>query len=222
MELPGEIFLAFLAGVLTPAGAVCVLPLYPAFLAHLAGPGSRELAAGRALRIGSAAFAGILISMLCAGLIFTFIFRTALSSATYWLIPLLYGVLLVVSIFMILGADIRIPHVGSVLRIPGSPLAQSFMFGMFFGLIALPCNPGPLILLFAISSSAISAIENFFVFLAFGLGMAIPLLLISLALAIRPDMTAAFLSRYKRELQIFSGIVLLAISVLYFTALLLK
>ncbi|MDD1719872.1 MAG: sulfite exporter TauE/SafE family protein [Methanoregulaceae archaeon] len=215
MDPVRDLSVAFLAGVLTPLGAVCVLPLYPAFIAHLARTGTREVAAGRAILPGFTVVAGIISSMLCTGLIFTFLLRTAISSVSEWLTPVLYTVLLAAGILILLDVDVKIPHFGNYFKKAETPAIRAFLFGAFFGLLALPCNPGPLILLFALSTSAVSALENLVLFLLFGVGMALPLLVVSIVSTIRPVSVSGFLSRWRRELQIFSGVALIAISIWY-------
>lgn len=215
----GDLVLAFIAGVLSPLGSACVFPLYPAYLAYLTGKGSGQAVPGRGLSIVTAIVGGIIISMLSAGLVYTFLFRFALSSLTGWLTPLLYTVLLVTSIFLITGADLPIPNIGRNPLLSMNPLFTAFFFGFFFGLLALPCNPGPLILLFAVSSSVTAVIEILPLFFLFGIGIAFPLVLVSFISTAHPDIVGGFLSRHKRNLQILSGTVLLAFSVWYLVTL---
>ena len=59
-------WISFLAGLFAPLGAVCVLPLYPGFLAYLA---SQEEAEERVVNFGWVITAGVNVSMYAIGII---------------------------------------------------------------------------------------------------------------------------------------------------------
>ena len=97
-----------------------------------------------------------------------------------------------------------------------NPYLSSIIFGLFFGLIVLPCNPASLVVLFAISTSTMSFITNLFNFLLFGIGMGLPLLLFSLISAAKSKKVIGFLTKKKRTINLISGIIMLLISLYYF------
>jgi cytochrome c-type biogenesis protein len=65
--------ISFLAGLYTPLGAMCVLPLYPGYLAFLAG--RTKTGGGRTLTLGLAVTAGVLLAMFSFGLLFVAILK---------------------------------------------------------------------------------------------------------------------------------------------------
>ncbi|MDE4908122.1 cytochrome c biogenesis protein CcdA [Methanogenium marinum] len=206
--------LSFLAGVLTPLGAVCVLPLYPGYLAFLAG----QCAAGtraRPLYLGLCVTGGVLAASLLFGFIVITLFGLSADDVTFVISPLLFGVLAVVGVLMIVGLDFSriLPHIA----VPGaaSPYTAAVLFGLFFGLIALPCNPAGIVVLFALSATVTAFLDNFVNFIFFGFGMALPLLLLSLLSEERTRRVTGFLTHRAVPIRIGSGIFMLAVSLYY-------
>ena len=184
--------LSFLAGILTPLGAVCVLPLYPGYLAFLAG----QCAAGtraRPLYLALCVTGGVL----AASLLFGFV---------------------VVGVLMIVGLDFS--RILPQIAVPGaaSPYTAAVLFGLFFGLIALPCNPAGIVVLFALSATVAAFLDNFIHFIFFGFGMALPLLMLSLLSEERTRRVTGFLTHRAVPIRIGSGIFMLAVSVYYLFA----
>ena len=91
------------------------------------------------------------------------------------------------------------------------------ILGFFFGAIVVPCNPLFIAVLFTktVSTSALNFIENIVVFMFFGIGIAFPLLLFSLVSAALSHAVIGYLVRYKRIINLLSGIVMLIISIYY-------
>jgi cytochrome c-type biogenesis protein len=178
MDITPEIWaISFLAGLYTPLGAMCVLPLYPGYLAFLAG--RTRSGGGSTLSLGCAVTGGVLLAMFTFGLLFVSILRMSTGDVLEILGPAIYGILAVMSIAMIAGFDISrfFPMIST--PVGKTPVITAILFGAFFGLVALPCNPGSIILLFAISTTTADFIANFINFVLFGVGMASPLLVLS-------------------------------------------
>lgn len=205
--------LSYLAGLATPLGAVCVLPLYPGYIAFLAGlPGERRVLASPAA-VGAVVTAGVIAGMFGFGLVTAGLFGLSVSAAIGVVAPALYAVLAVVGAAMLLGVDVagRLP--GMQAPTGGNPAVSALLFGAFFGLIALPCNPGPIILLFALSASAADFAANLLHFLLFALGMATPLFALSLIPAGRGRSIAGLFARHHRTISRATGLFLLAVAV---------
>ena len=99
MELFGVLWEAFLLGLATPLGAVCVLPIYPGFLVYL----SSQVSGGEASRktiflFGVIITAGIILFMFLMGLVFTTIFEVSLTSVVQIVSPIAFGILLIISL----------------------------------------------------------------------------------------------------------------------------
>ena len=207
--------IALLAGLFAPLGAVCVLPLYPGFLAYLAGRVSNKDSRYTFVWLGLMVTFGVILSMFLFGLIFTQLLQESLTRAIGIVSPIAFGILGLISILLIFNVDIGrfFPKVHSpVLK---SPYLSSFVFGFFFGAVVLPCNPAALIVLFAISTSVTSFVLNLFNFILFGVGMAIPLLAFAIVSAAWSKGVINFLTTYKSWINRIAGIIMLGISLYY-------
>jgi len=206
--------LSFLAGLYTPLGAMCVLPLYPGYLAFLAGRAAHGKRVSTLL-IGIAVTGGVIGSMLAFGAIFVSFLQVSTGLVIGYLGPVVYLILAIMSIGMILGVDI-----GRIFPSVHSPEARTpwitaILFGAFFGLVALPCNPASIILLFALSTTTADFLANFINFVIFGVGMATPLLVLS-ALSMDANRRAvSFLTRYHLIINRIAGVIMLVISLYY-------
>jgi cytochrome c-type biogenesis protein len=214
MDLAVEVFVAFVAGLLAPLGAVCVLPLYPAFLAHLSGKISEGSSNRRVLLLGGTVVAGIMISMAASGLIITYLFRAPLSTITAPLSLVLYVILLVAGLLMLAGVSLPVPFIRGLRGDIHHSAVASFLFGLFFGLLVLPCNPGPLLLLFALSASLSDTAGNLLLFLVFGAGMAAPVFSLTILAASGGSGFSGFIGRYSKPIQRFTGGFLAVISLI--------
>lgn len=206
--------LAFLAGVYTPLGAVCVLPLYPGYLAFLA----KQASQGRRvspLLLGLVVTSGVISGMLLFGLVFVYILELSTSSVIGVLGPIIYLLLAIFSIGMIAGIDIgRIfPRIHTPMT--DSPILSAWLFGGFFGLVALPCNPASIIMVFALSTTTMDFISNLCTFVVFGFGMAVPLLTLSLLSSDQNRYVIGFLTRNHRGISVIAGIIMLGIALYY-------
>ena len=210
--------LSFLAGLFAPLAAVCVLPLYPGFLAYLARQVSQKGSTESKhtfIKLGLVVTIGVISSMFLFGLIFTTLLQGSLTKAIGIISPIAFGILGLVSILLIFDVDFGrfFPKVHSpVLK---SPYLSSFVFGFFFGAIVLPCNPAALVVLFAISSSVTSFILNLFNFIFFGIGMAMPLLLFTIVSVAWSKKVISFLTTYKSWINRIAGLLMLVISLYY-------
>lgn len=199
--------ISFLAGVYTPLGAACVLPLYPGFLAFLAGQ-TKKKERFSTITLGVAVTGGAIGAMLLFGLIFVYLLHISAAVVLSVLGPAIYLILALMSIGMILGFDIgRIfPSISS----PSgkNPYVTALFFGAFFGLVALPCNPASIIMLFALSTTTIDFMTNFVTFIIFGTGMATPLLALSILSAERNRYIISFLTKNHMAINRLAGVIL--------------
>ena len=205
-------WISFLAGLFAPLGAVCVLPLYIGFLAYL---GSQSDSEKGVIKFSWIITAGIIISMFIFGLIFSYFLKASLTSAIGIISPIAFTILLIISIFLILGFDFGkfLPRYN--IKIGKSPALTSFIFGLFFGAIVLPCNPASLAVLFVVSTSTISFLTNLLNFIFFGIGMAAPLLVFAYISSISAGKIIHYLTEHKRGMNLIAGIIMFGISLYY-------
>jgi cytochrome c-type biogenesis protein len=212
MDPAQHLWISFLAGLFTPLGSVCVLPLYPGFLAYLAHQTEND---HQTALLGVTVTTGILVSMAVAGFIFITLLKGSLSLVTGVIAPILFVMLAGAGFLMVAGVDFG-RYIKAV-RPPRSrgPLSGAFLFGAFFGIAALPCNPAPIIVLFAISSTIGDIFLNFLGFIIFGIGMALPLLLLSALPLEQSGSFTRFLAVHSNEISRVAGILIIVISLYY-------
>jgi cytochrome c-type biogenesis protein len=215
MALFSEIFTSFVLGLLTPIGAVCVLPLYPGFLAYLANKLSPKTEKKTFIYLGSLVVLGVITFMLLLGLVFTTFLQVSLTNVVGIVSPIAFFILAVISLLLIFDVDVGrfLPQIQS----PSvkNPLLSAFAYGFFFGAIVIPCNPSFIAILFTRSLLMSNFFVNIMNFLFFGFGIGFPLLLLSLVSASRGQQLIDFLTKYKRKINLIAGIIMLSISIYY-------
>lgn len=233
---------AFVVGVLTPLTAACALPLYPGFLSYLArsdrtdgqssagaasgggategGPAGGAVAAdggGRSsLALGLAVLAGVVTFMGVVGVVFAYVLQESLTTVVEVVSPVAFVVLFVLGIALALDLD-------AVSRLPGldppetgSAYGSAFAYGLFFGGIVLPCNPGFIALFFARTPILFdSPLGGFVGFLMFGLGMGAPLLAFAAISEARGRAVTRALARNAGTVNRATGLVMIAVSAYY-------
>jgi len=212
-----DIFSSFMLGLLTPLTAVCVLPLYPAFLAYLANQfsGEEETSRKTYAMFGVLIVFGVILFMLLLGLIFTTILKVSLTSVIRIVSPIAFGILIIISIALILNVDfsrfIPKPKTPSA----KSPVVNALLYGFFFGAIVIPCSPAFISAFFARSLLFSNFFNTMLNFVFFGIGLGFPLLLFSLASSKWSQSIINFATRNKKKINIGSGIIMLVISLYY-------
>src|SRR3989344_3927559 len=221
-------WLAFLAGLFAPLGAVCILPLSPGFLAYLAGQLSKNKTNDKSNKsiefqsnkktivlFGLVVTVGVIISMLIIGLIFSTLLKASLTRAIGIISPIAFGILAIISLMLMFNFDVGRFMPKFHAPVLNNPLLSAFIFGLFFGVIVLPCNPASLAVLFAVSTSVTSFFTNFIHFLLFGIGMALPLLILAVVSASWSKIVIGFLTKYKKWINVAAGVIMLLISLYY-------
>lgn len=189
----------------------CVLPLYPGYLAYLSGgqEGLARRSYGRYF-LGFFVLAGVLTMMLALGLVIALL-SISVGRALAVVIPLADVLIIGLGVMLLLD---RNPFKGlPQLQIPllSNPYINAFIYGLLYGPIALPCS-GPLVVgIFALSLTASEALNQLAVFLWFGVGFGLPLLILSfLSGAAQRWITRQF-ALHARLINLIGGILLVSI-----------
>jgi len=206
---------SFVLGVLTPLGAVCVLPLYPGVLAYLANRADAHAGRGMILRFALTITVGVIGFMFLLGLVFTTILQVSLTRVIGVVSPMAFGILLVISLLLLFDVDLSrlLPHA----RVPRvkNPWISSLLYGFFFGAIVVPCNPLFIAVFFTRSASVGGFGANLLRFLVFGIGIAAPLLVLAVLSTAASTAVIGFLSKYRAIINRIAGALMLGISVYY-------
>jgi cytochrome c-type biogenesis protein len=134
-------------------------------------------------------------------------------SVLVYLLPLADLLILLLGILLLLNLNpfktlpqIQLP----VLR---HPYGTAFVYGLLYGPITFPCSGPMVVSIFALSLTIGEAFNQLWVFLWFGLGLGVPLLIISfLSAALQNQLTVLF-ARYNRVVNFIGGLLLVAIAV---------
>ena len=129
------------------------------------------------------------------------------------IIPLANLLILLLGVLLLLDCNpfktlpqIQVP----VLR---HPFLNAYTYGLLYGPIALPCS-GPLVVgIFALSFTTGEAMSKLWVFLWFGLGFGLPLLILSLLSGTLQRQLTSLFARHSRVINIIGGLLLISVAV---------
>jgi len=215
METGILLWLSFLAGVYAPVGSPCVLVLYPGYLAFLAGSGEKDPAQAPALVSGLVVAAGVIVSLLLGGILFSAALRASGTAVRFILGPVASALLLAFALALILDTPL-LTRAGTLPVTPGRrPFVSAFLLGLFLGILILPCNAAVILVLLTLAASAATAAAAAGCFLAFGTGMVLPLVVLAAVPRALSRRATGFLARHRLGVQRVAGLAMLAIAVWY-------
>ena len=190
------------------AASPCLLPLYPAFLAMLVGRQAAQPSRAPAALFGLLVVLGVVSALIVVGAAVTAV-SISLGSLLVYLVPLTTVVLVVLGVLMLAGRNpfARFTLVG--MPIVRRPLAQAYVYGLLFGPVALPCSGPFVVALLAISIGAADTAARLATFVAFGVGLGLPLIGLSLVGAVRGRALAGWLSANSGWLTRVAGALLI-------------
>jgi cytochrome c-type biogenesis protein len=186
----------------------CILPLYPGFLAYL----SNQNKIGRQKYfLGLFVLFGVLTMMLALGGLIALL-AVPIGSILLYIVPLADLLILTLGILLLLDRNPfkTLPQIQ--FPVFHHPLGNAYAYGLLYGPIALPCS-GPLVVsIFALSFTAGEALSQLWTFLWFGLGLGIPLLILSfLSAAFQHRLTTLF-ARHSRIVNLAAGLLLVGVA----------
>lgn len=203
---------AFLLGNAAIVGNVCVLPLYPGLIAFLAGSMEHRRPRLGGVVLGGLVLAGVLVTMIAIGAVL-FAVGQSFSGILTWLLPVTYGVVIILGLAMVLGKSPFARLATARAPIISNPYAGSFVYGGLLAPMTLPCT-GPVIVgAFVLGAGSATALsESLTYFLAFGLGFGWPLLALPLLAVPAQRGITRRLAGSSRALGRLAGGLLLAIA----------
>jgi cytochrome c-type biogenesis protein len=192
---------------------VCILPLYPGLVAFLAGNLQNSGHKGATKWLGLLVLAGVLVLMLALGLLL-FLLQRSFSTILPVLLPLIYGVVVLLGILMLMGYNPFNRLASAQTPALRNPYLAAFVYGLLLGPMTLPCA-GPLVIsAFLLGAGSVAQLaDSLTYFLAFGLGFGWPLVLLPLAAAPFQRHFTRWLTGNHRRLTRVSGLLLLAIGI---------
>jgi cytochrome c-type biogenesis protein len=199
---------SLLLGLLTTTSP-CILPLYPGFLAYLSG---QDEMGRHKYFLGLFVLAGVLTMMIALGGIIALL-AIPVGSVLVYLLPLADLVIFLLGILLLLNRNPfkTLPQI----QIPAlhHPFMNAYVYGLLYGPIALPCS-GPMVVgIFALSFTAGEAFSQLWTFLWFGLGLGVPLLVLSfLSAGLQRQLTTLF-ARHSRLVNFIGGLLLVGVAI---------
>jgi cytochrome c-type biogenesis protein len=185
------------------------LPLYPGFLAYLSG--QDEMGRSKYF-LGLFVLIGVLTMMLALGGLIALL-AVPVGSVLIYLLPLADLLIFFLGILLLLNQNPfkTLPQI----QLPAlrHPYINAFAYGLLYGPIALPCSGPMVVSIFALSFTAGEAFRQLWVFLWFGVGLGVPLLILSfLSVALQRQLTALF-AHYSRVVNFIGGLLLVGVAV---------
>lgn len=189
------------------AASPCLLPLYPTFLAMLAGRRGDDTR-GRWAFLGLAVVLGVVTALTIVGMIATAV-SISLSGVLSWVVPISTVLLVILGVLLILGRNPFAVLTTVQMPVIRHPLAQAYVYGLLYGPVALPCAGPFIVALLAISIGLEETTARLGTFVAFGLGMGAPLIVISLLGATRARSLTTWLTRHHLAIGRVAGVLLI-------------
>jgi cytochrome c-type biogenesis protein len=199
---------SLLLGLLTTASP-CILPLYPGFLAYLSG--QNEMGRQKYF-LGLLVLAGVLSMMLLIGGVIALL-AIPVGNVLVYLLPLADLLILLLGILLLLNYNPfkSLPQIQ--LPVMRHPYSNAYMYGLLYGPIALPCSGPMVVSIFALSFTPGELFSQLWVFLWFGLGLGVPLLVLSLLSAAFQRQLTTLFARHSRVVNFVGGLLLVGVAI---------
>ncbi len=202
---------AFSLGILS-GGSPCALPLVPGFVSYLSTQAGRLGGYGKSL-VGIILVLGVTSGIVVFALAAA-VFHASLTALITVATPIVIGILIIFGSLLIVNHNpfYRLPQV--TLPRMKSPLVTAYAYGGLFGVIALPCSS--LVILpftFAISLSSASIFEAFIIFLTFGLGLGLPVMLVSFLSRAQGDWLVRQFASRTRLMNSVAGAIMIGVAI---------
>jgi cytochrome c-type biogenesis protein len=195
-------------GLLTTTSP-CILPLYPGFLAYLSGQADW----GRQKYfLGLFVLAGVLTMMLALGGIIALL-AVPVGSVLVYMLPLADLLIFLLGVLLLFDKNPfkQLPQIQSpALR---HPFGNAYVYGLLYGPIALPCSGPMVVSVFALSFTAGEAFSQLWTFLWFGIGLGVPLLILSFLSAALQRQLTSFFARHSHAINFAGGFLLIGVAI---------
>jgi cytochrome c-type biogenesis protein len=195
----------------------CVLPLYPGYLAYIAG-GQSELGKTRGRYfLGFFVLAGVLAMMLALGGVIALL-SVSVGRALSIVVPGADLIIIALGVMLLLNINVFKKIAQIQVPVLSHPFVNAFIYGLLYGPIALPCSGPLLVSIFAISLTAEEAVSKLAIFLWFGIGFGLPLLVLSLISGGAQRWITRQFAMRARLINVVSGLLLVGVGMYDFIA----
>jgi cytochrome c-type biogenesis protein len=199
---------SFLLGLLASTSP-CVLPLYPGFLSYLSA--QHEMGRQRYF-LGFFVVAGVLSMMIALGGLIALL-AVPIGGVLVYFIPLADILILLMGILLLTNHNPFKILPQTQIKVLQRPYFNAYTYGLLYGPITIPCS-GPLVVsIFALSFTVGEAFSQLWVFLWFGLGLSMPLLMLSFLSAALQRRFTSYFARHSQTINILGGILLIGVAI---------
>ncbi|MCP4304503.1 MAG: cytochrome c biogenesis protein CcdA [bacterium] len=210
--IEAPIALAFAAGMVATVNP-CGFAMLPAYLSYFMGldgdaPRSRPASVASAFRIGSIVSLGFLLVFGVAGILVTAGFRTVIDWIP-WLALLIGFAVIGLGVALLRGYDLNVGLFKAKRGRKGRDFRSVFMFGVSYAIASLSCTLPVFLTVVAGQVTQSNLISGLLTFVVYGLGMALVLLALTVALALgKASIVGRFRSAMK-HVNTASGVILI-------------
>ena len=156
--------------------------------------------------------AGVLTMMLALGGIIALL-AVPVGSVLVYLLPLADLLILILGILLLLNRNPFKAMPQIQLPVLSHPFGNAYVYGLLYGPIALPCSGPMVVSIFALSFTMAEAFSQLWVFLWFGLGLGVPLLILSLLSGALQRQLTVFFARNSRIVNFIGGVLLVGVAI---------
>jgi cytochrome c-type biogenesis protein len=160
--------------------------------------------------LGLIILAGVLTTMLVVAVVLVIV-AIPIGRLLAYLIPLTDALLITLGVLLLLGRNPfeRLP--GTRVPIIANPFGQAYLYGLMLGPLALPCAGAFALSLIAYSVGLAETLPRILLFVAYGLGFGLPLVVLSLLAGARREQLVRYITRHHREIEIVGGLLLIGV-----------
>ena len=195
------------------AASPCLLPLYPGFIAYLAGTSAVDRRRPEAALLGLAVLAGLLTTMILVGLVVALV-ALPFGDVLRLSVPIVTAFLVVLGLVLLAGRNPFERLAGIRLPVVRNRLGQAYVYGLIVGPMALPCAGPFLVALLAISVGFADGLTRVGSFVVYGLGFGLPLVALAAIGAARGQTVSRVLAEHHVAILRSAG-ALLIVTALY-------
>ncbi|MDJ0954120.1 MAG: cytochrome c biogenesis CcdA family protein [Acidimicrobiia bacterium] len=203
--------LAFAAGMVAMINP-CGFAMLPAYLSYFMGldqgpPRGRTQTVGSALLVGGTVAAGFLLVFGTAGFLITAGFRSVIDWIP-WLALVVGVAVLILGVAMLRGFDLNVALPKAKRGRRDRNVRSVFLFGVSYAVASLSCTLPVFLTVVAGQVTQSSLLSGLVTFLVYGLGMALVLLAITVALAVGKTAIVGRFRTAMRHVNTVSGVIL--------------
>ena len=207
--------LAFAAGLVATVNP-CGFAMLPAYLSYFVGTGdeneTRVVAMQRALYVGGVVSLGFLVVFGTTGILIsagTAGFQNAITSGIPWVAIVVGVAIVILGVAMLRGYEltVRLPKAKKARK--GKGTGSVFAFGVSYALASLSCTLPVFLSVVALQVQRTDFISGVATFIAYGLGMSMLLVGVTIAIGLGQHSLVGWLRRSVRYINRVSGFVLI-------------